>query len=47
VIGPLVALALLMGIASPWFTAAIEPSASAMVYDAQTGAKTALEGPVR
>jgi len=47
VIGPLVALALLMGIASPWFTAAIEPSASALVYDVQTSIKTAVEGPAR
>jgi NADH-quinone oxidoreductase subunit M len=44
VVGPLVALALLMGMASPWFTAAIEPSASAMVYDAQTQARLVLEG---
>jgi len=47
VIGPLVALALLMGIASPWFTAAIEPSASTLVYDVQTSIKTAVEGPAR
>jgi NADH-quinone oxidoreductase subunit M len=44
VIVPLVVLALLMGIASPWFTRAIEPSASAMVYDAQARAQAGAQG---
>ena len=47
VIIPLVVLALLMGIASPLITRTIEPSASQMVYDAQTRAHAPAKGAAR
>jgi NADH-quinone oxidoreductase subunit M len=43
VIVPLVVLALAMGLASPLITRTIEPSASVLVYDAQTHAQAATE----